>query len=264
MQRLLVLALLLFATPAVGQSWVEGGGRSCDDACRAGGQSAVTSGSYRNGQPYFVCATNYANEGPRPGYNLRPYWAKACIVGWGGSEVSGSPYMCLCAGQAASVSPPPAAGRASRHVFRAVKSTSSAAFKHQVEPRLQVDTQSYDRTPYRLAAPWRGVVTVQPGGRVYLAGDAQGTASWTIDNMLLACVENRACAAAGRFEPLSLDGRPVTRLGSNTFEFAAKAIDLTALFTPDSPGELSLLALDYGDVGGMTDVHLIVENGSIR
>jgi hypothetical protein len=75
--------------------WMPATASSCEDTCDAEGLRAVSSGFYTNGEQFFVCATDYNNEGFRPGYNLRP-WDDKCVVGWGGQEVNGIPYVCLC------------------------------------------------------------------------------------------------------------------------------------------------------------------------
>lgn len=86
---------------ALASGWVVGNGRSCDNACAsdAPGSFAVITGFYRfNDQPFFLCASDASGEGWRAGYNLRPKWSHACVVGYGGKESFGTPYKCLCLG----------------------------------------------------------------------------------------------------------------------------------------------------------------------
>src|SRR5689334_9871021 len=93
----LALALVAAgATNAHAVTWVPGNASSCSIACGVRGRSAVSSGNYVSGQPYFVCATNYRNGGFRPGYNLVPSWANVCVVGYGGEEKASGDYICLC------------------------------------------------------------------------------------------------------------------------------------------------------------------------
>ncbi|KAF0184251.1 MAG: hypothetical protein FD163_1825 [Hyphomonadaceae bacterium] len=101
-------------TTASGQSWVNGQGQSCDNVCRAAGSSPVVSGTYINGQTFFVCAANQNGEGFRAGYNLRPEWSNACWVGWGGREVGASSYSCMCTGNMSNSSTPSAGSGAIR------------------------------------------------------------------------------------------------------------------------------------------------------
>jgi hypothetical protein len=78
--------------------WINAGNQSCDFVCSRAGRPAARSGIYMNGFPFFICAGNAAGQGFRAGYNLKPNWANACIVGWGGREVPVRPYRCLCSG----------------------------------------------------------------------------------------------------------------------------------------------------------------------
>jgi hypothetical protein len=82
--------------PVLSGKWVDATVASCENTCDNANLRAVVAGVYVNGEKFFVCATNYNNEGFRPGYNLRPSSANACVVGWGGQEVNGVPYVCLC------------------------------------------------------------------------------------------------------------------------------------------------------------------------
>jgi hypothetical protein len=79
-----------------GMQWVNATVPSCDNTCHAAGMQPVISGYYGNGEPFYVCAGNANGEGLRAGYNLRPSWANACTVGWGGHEIPVNPYVCLC------------------------------------------------------------------------------------------------------------------------------------------------------------------------
>lgn len=93
-----VLFAMLVVEAAEAEQWVDGAGRSCDDACRSVGDTAYSTSTHPNGHPYFVCRTTPHGDGRRAGYNLRPNWANACIVGYDGKEYfSTSFYQCLCA-----------------------------------------------------------------------------------------------------------------------------------------------------------------------
>lgn len=72
------------------------GAGSCENVCRNNNANAITSGTYKNGQPFYICSANARNEGYRGGYNLKPNWSNACIVGWGGKEIFVNNYSCLC------------------------------------------------------------------------------------------------------------------------------------------------------------------------
>jgi hypothetical protein len=79
-----------------GFNWVPGNGKLCQQVCSDAGLTAVYSGTYINGNQYYVCATNAQGGGFRPGYNLLPNWSTTCTVGLGGQELSFSSYYCLC------------------------------------------------------------------------------------------------------------------------------------------------------------------------
>ena len=101
-EGLLILAdAVLAVNDAASLTWVDGGGQSCDTACSRHGLNPVVSGTYRNGQPFFVCAANEAGEGLRGGFNARPVWADSCLVAWGDRAIFSRPYVCLCTETAA-------------------------------------------------------------------------------------------------------------------------------------------------------------------
>ena len=95
---LVVFSINSTAKPAFSQgfNWVPGKGKLCEHVCRDAGLSAVYSGTYTNGNQFYVCSTNAQGEGFRPGFNLLPYWATTCTVGWGNQSLSSPSYSCLC------------------------------------------------------------------------------------------------------------------------------------------------------------------------
>ena len=90
-----VTTIVILAGDAQAQ-WIPSAGESCDNVCGRLGRRATSSGGYVNGHPFFVCSGNAGGQGPRAGYNLRPAWATACFVGWGGLELPVTPFHCLC------------------------------------------------------------------------------------------------------------------------------------------------------------------------
>jgi hypothetical protein len=86
----------VISTPAAAVNWAHGSGQSCDAACRKIGRNAVSSSVHKNTRnAFYVCVGDHP-DGQRPGYNLKPHWAKGCWVGLGGKEVSLPNYSCLC------------------------------------------------------------------------------------------------------------------------------------------------------------------------
>ena len=91
-------ASLLSTGSAFAVDWKSANGKSCESVC----SSPVTSGSFAssdarmNGQQFYVCRGNAGGQGARAGYNLKPNWAGACYVGFGGREHPVTSYSCLC------------------------------------------------------------------------------------------------------------------------------------------------------------------------
>ncbi len=94
-----VAAGLMIASSSLSQAafWAPANGAgSCENVCRNNNSTAIASGTYKNGQKFYVCSANARNEGVRAGYNLKPNWANACVVGWGGKEIFVKNYSCGC------------------------------------------------------------------------------------------------------------------------------------------------------------------------
>lgn len=88
----MVLSLYMVSVVNAGEmKWVDGSGLLCSQACQNGNSNPVISGIYTNDEPFYVCR---ALE--RAGYNLNPYSATACTVGYGGGEIAVHTYDCLC------------------------------------------------------------------------------------------------------------------------------------------------------------------------
>jgi hypothetical protein len=89
--------LLACSGSATAANWLPAGGKTCDEICK----NPVVSGTLShpdaryNGNSYFVCRADVGG-GKRAGYNLRPDWARACFVAFGGKETRGRSYDCLC------------------------------------------------------------------------------------------------------------------------------------------------------------------------
>ena len=101
--RTLALALVLGTlsiSSAGALDWVPGNGRPCEQVCQGAGRRPVQSGVYLPSRQMFnVCAANSANEGLRPGFNLRPSWSNVCVTAWGGGTGQARherEYECLC------------------------------------------------------------------------------------------------------------------------------------------------------------------------
>ena len=92
----IILSFSLSTVAGAATTWENADGKSCDVVCSSKNMTAVTSGIYTNGNPFYVCSGSAGEEGFRAGYNLRPNWSNVCYVGWGGKETAVKFYKCLC------------------------------------------------------------------------------------------------------------------------------------------------------------------------
>jgi hypothetical protein len=148
------------------------------------------------------------------------------------------------------------------HLFSNVPFADSSKFKSNTYQELSIGTTTWDKTPYHLANPYFGTVTVQPGQKCFLAGDSAGQTGWKVDNFLLFEIQTGMetkrliCGAA---EPVYYNGERVQQVGSNKFDFNPGEIDLTGYFPQGVPVELKVSALDYGGSGYVSNVYLIIQ-----
>lgn len=225
-------------------------------ACE-GRRACVYTIDYRKiGDPRPGCAKNYIAEW-RCG---RASKTRRAVVG---PEAGFRKKVTLSCGPVAVRPPPPPARPAQAYrLFRAVAKQSSNNFKHNRHRRLRVATNVHDRVPYHMAPVAKRMVTVHPGQRIFLAGNAAGTAGFGVDNFLYLTIGSRGGHKrrffVGTADPVTHRGRPVARLGSNKFRFRAGEIDLTPYFPKGVPTRIKVSALDYGVVGFVSDVFLIV------
>jgi len=138
-----------------------------------------------------------------------------------------------------------------------VPSQPSEVFKDASELAFEVATTEFDRTPYRVAETFVGTITVPIGARVGLAGDAAGTMPFSIDNFLFFEIgEHRFLI--GFTEPVFYQGQLIEQIGPAAFTFEPGSIDLTPYFDLGEPTSIRVLALDYGAVGHVSDLFLVV------
>jgi len=100
--------------------------------------------------------------------------------------------------------------------------------------------------------------------RVTLAGDREGRKGYRVDNFLL--FEVRSSRGVQRFyiggtdhkSGITFRGKRVQQVGNNKLSFQAGKLDLTRFFPVGEALTLRAWALDYGGVGGVSDVFLIM------
>lgn len=86
---------LSLSTQAFGLQWVHSQSESCKTVCSSRGQYAIQSGTWSNGNPFYICSANVGNEGFRGGWNVVP-WANKCTIAYGSSSVGATDFYCLC------------------------------------------------------------------------------------------------------------------------------------------------------------------------
>ena len=156
----------------------------------------------------------------------------------------------------------PAEPPAVYHIFSNVPKQNSAAFKSNRYQGVQIATRTWDKIPYHLTAPYTGTISVAENQTVILAGDADGSKPWYVDNFLLFELSSPAGGkrfVIGSVEPVTFHGAEVPHIGPNTFTFSPGSLNLKDLFPKGVPVDLRISALDYGGVGGLSAVYLIVE-----
>jgi hypothetical protein len=146
----------------------------------------------------------------------------------------------------------------------AIPSTSSDVFRRNQRPDLTMHTGSWDRTPYFMAPPREFNLDLSRVERACLAGDAQGRSNWRVDNYLLfelfdASGTPLGAGVVGGHEGVSQNGRRLPELGPVSHEQAACGVDLKAFLPQGRPFRLKVSAMDYGGVGHVSDVWLLLD-----
>lgn len=146
-------------------------------------------------------------------------------------------------------------------IFNAVPNQSSSAFKANIYPAVRMETASWDKTPYHMATPFAGQIVVAPEQRVFLAGNAAGTDNWGIDNFLLlefTTNQGTQCFVIGSNDPVYYHNQRVTQVGPNASSQAPNAVDFAQYLPKNTTIKVKISALDYGGVGGVSNIYLIV------
>ncbi|GAB5438425.1 hypothetical protein [Falsiruegeria mediterranea] len=175
------------------------------------------------------------------------------------------------AAKLAALAPPPmdehGNGMAKAHsikLFNSVKTVPSANFESFLETRFLIDPDSFLGKTLNVAPPWSGKVTLDPGGKITLAGDNAGTKPIYVDNVLVFCFNGSKCVSVGQQDASGFkqsNGGNIEHISSMGFNFEAGAIDLTPFFVPGQATSVQAYAIDYGGAAGVSDIFLIVEGG---
>lgn len=150
-------------------------------------------------------------------------------------------------------------------VFSSVATAPSAQFEGNLEPRFSINPNSFLGKTLNIGPPWSGTVTLNAGGTVSLAGDAEGAKPIYIDNILVFCFNGSTCVSVGQRDAADFqqaDGGSIDQIGRKGFNFAAGEIDLTPYLAVGQATNIAAYAIDYGGLAGVSDIFLIVEGGT--
>jgi hypothetical protein len=187
-----------------------------------------------NGQPlwFWVYDTDYRD-------NRGSIAARVYLVQGGGSGKGSGQYRSI-------------------KLFSAVPRQDSSKFKANRFPDVQVNTNTWDRTPYHLNKSTRFSLRVSPGGRIFLSSESDRKTNIYIDNFLLFIVgsgQGQTVFSVGHVDPLTYMGSPVTRVLPIS---QTPTPEITQYIPPGFEVSVTVYALDYGGVGGMSEVYLLV------
>ncbi|WP_168733242.1 hypothetical protein [Thalassobius vesicularis] len=158
------------------------------------------------------------------------------------------------------------AGKQAIKVFSAVPDTASETFLGHLSARFTIDADSFIGKVLDVTPPKSLTITPQPGAKVYFAGDADGTKPIHVDNIMVVCINDAPCLSTGMRDGKGLrekNGREIGQLPANsTFDPAPSQLDITGRLSMGQPNRVMVYALDYGGLGGVSDVYLISEGGS--
>jgi|GEM_PF-1566769 len=144
-------------------------------------------------------------------------------------------------------------------LFNAVPRQDSSHFKANTFYDVRINTNTWDQTPYHLNKSIRFSLRVPNGGRVYLSSKTDSRASIYIDNFLLFIVssgQRQTVFSVGQVDPLTYKGSSVTRALPIS---QTPNPEITQYIPQGFEVYITVYALDYGGVGGMSEVYLLVQ-----
>jgi uncharacterized caspase-like protein len=152
----------------------------------------------------------------------------------------------------------------SLQIIKNVPVQSSNNFKMNLRSDLKMDTWTYDKIPYYMTTSSTKVMLRSPR-KVTLAGDAQGRMPWKVDNFLLLETMDSSGAilrkvVIGNTDDVLYDGKVIQKIGPKSFTFQAETIDVTELFPINRQVVLRASAMDYGGLGEVSNIFLILMN----
>lgn len=143
-----------------------------------------------------------------------------------------------------------------------VPSQKSENFKKNLRNDLKIDTWMWDKIPYYMNTSSTKVI-LRFSKRIKLAGDSKGTEPWEIDNFLLLEIMDKSGtilkrSVIGDHDDVSFDGRVIDKIGPQRMTFNAGSIEITHLFPINQEITLKASAMDYGGLGKVSNIFLII------
>lgn len=128
---------------------------------------------------------------------------------------------------------------------------------------LEVDTHDMDRTPHLVESGETPMIELG-GARAKLAGNEAGTEPWSVDNFLLFDVLDANGQRLNSFVVGSAAGvlrgnQRLDNVGQMAFRFEGGEVDVTSHLPSAKPFKLKVTALDFGGVGRVSDVYLVLD-----
>jgi hypothetical protein len=120
-----------------------------------------------------------------------------------------------------------------------------------------------DRTPHVVESAT--TETIELGNaHARLAGNAEGTAPFEVDNFLLFDVldpqgKPLSSFVVGYVPGVLRGNQRLDNVGAMRFQFDAGQVDISSHVPANKPFKLQVTALDFGGVGRVTDVYLVMD-----
>ncbi len=167
--------------------------------------------------------------------------------------------LCACAVQK-EIRPSPT--RRSVPLLEATAEQETSARPEQ-RADIEIETSTGRVHPAVIATAETGLLRLE-GARARLYGDADGTTGWSVDNVVLLEILDRAGtvrgrAAAGFSGPMFVGREPVDSVGRMSFTLGPGEVDITSAIPESEPFRIRATALDDGGVGRVSDVFLVLE-----
>lgn len=128
---------------------------------------------------------------------------------------------------------------------------------------LIVRTMTGSPTPSEITSGESAELVISQGMRATLAGDAEGTEQWSVNNLVLfeVLVEGEVVDrfGIGFFEPLLMGSEMIEAVGEYSPRFDPKTPTITQRLPVDVPFMLRATALDYRSLGEVTSLWIIIE-----